>query len=108
MNPVGTPDLSRPVKLNEVALALTAAALALAIAEGEEEALAEADGATIGLSSTTVVVPAVSPEETTSSARIFGTPLSVGIELKPRNAKNTRMSERAALLDFLATSAAFL
>ena len=33
---------------------------------------------------------------------------TVGIELKPKNAKNTRMRERAALLDFFATSAAFL
>ncbi len=108
MNPVGTPALSRPEKLKEVALALASATFTLASADGDEEALAEDEGVAIGLSSDGFAVPAVSVEEMVSSAKIFGRLESEGIELKPRNAKKTRMSERAALLDFLARSAAFL
>ena len=88
----------------EVAFALIAAALALAAAEGDVYAEAEADG----FASETSVEPAVSVDETEPPVTTVGTSLLVGIELKPRNAKNTRMRESAALLDFLATSAAFL
>ena len=109
MNPVGTPFLSRPVKLKVVALALTAACCALATAEGEAEAVALVEGVACAVSSVAAgVVPAVSVEETVSSATIFGRLLSVGIELKPRKAKKTRIRESAALLDFLAISAVFL
>jgi len=104
VNPVGTPLLSRPAKLKEVAFALIAAALAFTVAEGEMEAVAFGAVSVEALS----VEPAVSVEETVPPVTTIGTSLLVGIELKPRNAKKTRIKERAALLDFLATSAAFL
>ena len=104
MNPVGTPLLSRPAKLMEVAFAFIAAALAFAAAEGDVEAVAFGAVSVEALS----VAPAVSVEEMVPLVTTVGTSLFVGIELKPRNAKNTRISESAALLDFLATSAAFL
>jgi hypothetical protein len=88
----------------EVAFAFIAAALAFAVAEGEVEAVAFGAASLEALS----VEPAVSVEETVPPVTTVGTSLLVGIELKPRNAKNTRMRESAALLDFLATSAAFL
>jgi hypothetical protein len=109
VNPVGTPLLSRPAKLMEVAFALIAAALAFAVAEGDVEAVAFGAASVEALSVEALSVePEVSVEETVPPVTTVGTSLFVGIELKPRKAKKTRIKERAALLDFLATSAAFL
>jgi len=103
VNPVGTPFLSSPGKEKLVAFALTAEPLnfvaADALAEGDVEGLTVAK---------TYEFLEIFFGEIISSKRIFGIPVSVGIELKPRNAKKTKIRDSAALLDFLATSAALL